>query len=85
MNNFVTYCARAKLTQMLEGSEAKAAKIITNKLNGLGVEFTNSDFSGVLLCLSPKIYTSMATLKLLNSSSIDFDYRTDDFILTKAM
>jgi hypothetical protein len=37
----------------------------------------------ILLCQNPTIYTNLNTLRKLGEGSIDFDYTSDEFIITR--
>lgn len=87
MNNYITYCARAKFNRLIESTPGCVAMSFTAAKPWGGFEFdflfTLTSKSDIMISNSPKVFTDLQTLQLLKASSIDFDYDSGNFIITK--
>lgn len=83
MNRFTTYSANAKILKLLESTQSRAVRIIQagSKL-GLELVHTPQTFADIVLTYTPRVYTDLATLQLLDDGSIDYDYSQEEFVLT---
>lgn len=86
MNSFVTYSARAKLLSM--NTRVPGSVLIDKMGTRLTLEFdsdseiTKRFTSAIMVNMTPRVYVTPSAVKSLTDASVDFDYRTHDFILT---
>lgn len=86
MNKFITYSALAKLRALVDtSSSCIAMKIIYGPLGNFEISKVSSIPSddSVTISSNPLVITDMLTLTYLVNGSIDFDYPSEEFILTK--
>lgn len=86
MNDFLTYCARSKINQLIKDTPGcLAIGIIAGHAGGFDIEFLYSSGSpsNIMLSNSPPVLTDLKTLKVLKTASIDFDYQSGEFIITR--
>jgi hypothetical protein len=86
MNSIVTYCALAKLLKI---SSTENTNVVIDQMGSrLTLDFCNDTelFSAanrlIMVHTVPKIYTSIEVAAKLRKTAIDFNYQTQDFILT---
>lgn len=85
MNNYVTYCAQAKLLNLMENGEANAVRLTALEWGSISIEmmFTPPKNNDIMLSVTPKIYTDLFTLSQLSRASVDFDYPSAEFIIKR--
>jgi hypothetical protein len=85
VNDYLTYCAQAKILRLIELSGAQGIRLVCDSL-GISIEllFNPPLKSDIILTVTPRVYTDVYTLRQLQTASIDYSYQTDDFIFTKA-
>lgn len=86
MNNYLTYCAQAKMHHMVSRSRgASGIRLTCHPFGGVSIEpvFTPSEHGDIILSLVPKVTTDLFTLRQLKPASIDFSYLTEDFIIKR--
>ena len=86
MNNYITYCARAKFNRLIESTQDCCGIALTvGKGGGFEIEFlfTEARVSDIMISNSPKVFTDIPTLRLMKEASVDFDYDSGEFIITK--
>ena len=88
MNRYITYTAKSKILDLIKKSQSKGISIRVNSSNN--VEFTliaNSDKcpeNSVMLSIKPLVITCQESIQYLNVHSVDFDYKTQNFIFKRA-
>jgi hypothetical protein len=86
MNNYITYCARAKFNRLIESTPGCLAIALTaSKGYGFEIEFlfSSGSISDIMISNSPPVFTDIPTLRLMKEASVDFDYDSGEFIITK--
>jgi hypothetical protein len=87
MNNYITYCARAKFNRLIESTPGCCAIALkADRLwGGFEIEFlfTDVSISDIMISNSPKVFTDIPTLQLMKEASVDFNYDSGEFIITK--
>jgi hypothetical protein len=90
MNKFITYSAMAKLQHLITSNAGITGIMITfsksaNKFNFRYLERVTYDLlvNDVELSVNPTIYTDLNTFRKLSEASIDFDYASDEFVITR--
>lgn len=60
-------------------------KLLYNPMGGLSMEtvFSLKDHGEIIISNTPTVSTDFFTLRVLNTGSIDFDYVTKDFIISR--
>jgi len=87
MNRYITYTAMAKLQHLIASNEGVVGiMIIFNKkfnieyMYRLSLDVLSND---ILLCKNPTIFTNLNTFRKLGEASIDFDYASSEFVITR--
>ncbi len=85
MNDYVTYCAQAKLLKLMEDKGAIAARIVALPEGSVSIEMMDSkgSWTDIMLSSVPRVYTDMFTFLQLGSAAIDFDYPSAEFVITR--
>lgn len=85
MNHYVTYSAQAKMLRLINSGGAVGMNILFPADGGTVMEMIDdpTDFANVVISSCPRISTDIHTLRSLQKSSIDFDYATSDFVISK--
>lgn len=86
MNNYLTFCARAKFNRLIENSPGCIAMTLTTRPAGgfdIGYLFARDSRYDIIISNSPYVMTDLYTLGRLKQDSIDFDYNTQEFVITK--
>ena len=86
MNNYLTYCARAKFNRLIESTPGCCAIALTAGTGGgFEIEFlySSGSKSDIMVSNSPKVFTDIPTLQLMKEASVDFNYDSGEFIITK--
>jgi hypothetical protein len=86
VNSYITYCARAKINSLIEKTpDCVAVSLTAGRSGGFNIDFLFSSLSisDIMISNSPKVFTDVPTLQQLKKASIDFDYASGDFIITK--
>jgi len=85
MSDFLTFTARAKIKKLISKHQCICIKIIFDSVGSLEFRFlyaSDSDDS-VIICNNPYVSTDMQTFTGLKEKSINFNYETDNFEITK--
>lgn len=85
MLDTITLCARSKLNILLHSNNSDSVSVVSNRDGGFGFHF-DDNMNGqcnILLSIIPKILTDSFTFSQLTSSSIDFSYDDNDFIIKR--
>jgi hypothetical protein len=81
----ITLCARSKILQLLEPGSSFRVQVTTLPHAGQHVDLIpNADerqFDCTILQV-PKVVADMQTVNLLVDQTVDFDYNTDEFIIS---
>jgi len=86
INDYVTYCAQAKLLRFMEERGAASIRLTAHRDGGVSIEPSQSvvcKLGDVILNATPRIYTDLRTLLQLKQASIDFSYPSAEFIITR--
>ena len=90
MNRYITYSAMAKLQHLIASNPGVVAIMMkfSKNANRFTIEYLqrvsyDSYANDITLCMNPTIYTNLNTFHKLNDAAIDFDYATDEFIITR--
>jgi hypothetical protein len=88
MNKYITYSAMAKLQHLISSNEGIMGIMIfmlAGKFNIKYLERVSYDMlcNDITLCANPTIYTNLNTFHKLGEASIDFDYTSNEFIITR--
>jgi len=90
MNKYLTYCAQAKLKQLIDESGAQAIDIKALPQGSIGFELVypvkeSIGFckTAIILSETPKVYTDLFTLSQLSNASVDFDYPASEFVIKR--
>ena len=86
MNNYLTYCARAKFNRLIAVTPGCLAIALTaGQHGGFEIEFlfSSGSKSDIMISNSPRVFTDIPTLQLMKEASVDFDYDSGEFIITK--
>ena len=85
MNKFLTYTARSKLNCLVESSPGCIAIGLSCKTGGCSITqlFSRDAEYDIIISNSPYVLTDVKTFSVLKNSSIDFNYDSGDFIITK--
>lgn len=86
MNDYITYCAQAKLLHLMRKSGgAVGMKLTFHDGGGISIEsaYTKDELGDIIISQVPTVTTDLSTFKRLNSHGIDFDYNTSDFIISR--
>lgn len=86
MNNYITYNARAKFRRLLESAPgALAIKLVSGKGGGFEVRtlFSRDSHCDIIISMNPPVLVGPRTLGVLKAGSIDFDYKDQEFIITR--
>lgn len=87
MNPFITYCAQAKLLDLIK-RVSSGAILIENLDNQLTLDFsTDSEITfrhpqSIIVNMMPRVYSTLSAAPLLKEASIDFDYNSQHFIIS---
>jgi hypothetical protein len=85
MNNYLTYCAQAKLLHLMADRGATSVRLTALPQGSVSIEMmcTELRHNDIMLSSTPKVFTDLFTLKQLKRASVDFDYPTAEFIITR--
>jgi hypothetical protein len=88
MNKYLTYTAMAKLQQLLKSNEGVWAILIIFRSGKFEIEYLYGRkldvwANDILICSTPTVFTNLNTFRKLGEGSIDFDYPSDEFIITR--
>jgi hypothetical protein len=69
----------------MEDGRANAVRLTSHKIGGILIELvcTKEHADDIMLSSTPTVYTNLFTLRQLSQSSVDFDYSTAEFIITR--
>jgi hypothetical protein len=81
MIEYVTLSAKAKLHQLINSAGAACAKLTAGELGGFGIELPSDVDGSIILNTTPRITTDIVTFRKLSEGSVNFDYRSNDFII----
>lgn len=87
MNDYITYCARAKLLDIVKSSPGcVGVEVKTYKHGGFEIDtvFNRSTSDGIIISMYPLVVTNRLTLNQLTSGSIDFSYKHNEFVITRS-
>jgi hypothetical protein len=86
MNSFITYSAQAKLLSLITRVPRSVLIDVMGKQLTLDFEsdseITCNASSAIIVNVTPRVYATPSALNSLTDASVDFDYRTHNFILT---
>jgi hypothetical protein len=81
----ITLCARSKILQLLEPGSSFRIQVTTLPSAGQHVDLIPNteerQFDCTILQV-PKVVADMQTVNLLADQTVDFDYNTDEFIIS---
>lgn len=85
MTDYLTYCAQARLLRLIEDGGATAVRLISPPRGSMNFElmFTTPQDGDIMLTSTPRIFTDLHTLRMLNQASVDFDYPSAEFVITR--
>lgn len=85
MNDYLTFNAQAKLLRLMEDGGANGVRLTSHPLGGISIELvcTKLQTGDIILSSTPRVYTDLFTLRQLSHASVDFDYPTAEFVITR--
>ena len=86
MNTYLTYCAQAKMLHLIqESGGAIGMKLSFHRAGGVSIEsvYNPREHGDILISSTPKVTTDVFTACRLSKASIDFDYKSQDFIISR--
>ena len=85
MNDFLTYCAQAKLLRLMENDGAASVRIIVLHEGSVSIEMLHEKptWTDIMISATPMVFTDLFTLIQLNPAAIDFDYPSAEFVITR--
>lgn len=87
MNSILSYTAKAKILQILSNSpdECVVLETVGSRLNlsfSDRFKLLKSIENSIMISVVPLVYADAFTTSKLPDGAVDFDYKTQDFILT---
>lgn len=85
MNQYLTYCARAKLLELAEKTEAYGVRITVTPYSAISIQpvFSIPMRDDIMINVIPHVFTSLSSLKQMKDRAIDFDYDTQELIFSR--
>lgn len=86
MNRYITYTAKSKIFDLLKNEKYESLMINVCPRKRMVFEFSdqkNIPQGYIIASLFPKVFMHNTSVNMLKEAMIDFDYSTDEFILSK--